>query len=123
MNRHYPVMVNRFATVGEAAPDPWKEGKASSLLGNRLAADCEAPQHHVPAVGDTTKKAGALAGLVHPGRVLREVDAPVEADRCQVGELQGNGVELDTWCTKLGFARDTLKNLRQAMEADATEAK
>ena len=36
-----------------------------------------------------------------------------------IGELQGNGVELDTWCTKLGFARETLKNLRQAMDADA----
>jgi hypothetical protein len=36
-----------------------------------------------------------------------------------IGELQGNGVELDTWCTKLGYARDTLKTLRQAMAADA----
>jgi len=36
-----------------------------------------------------------------------------------LGELQGNGVELDTWCHKLGFARQTLKNLRQAMDADA----
>jgi len=36
-----------------------------------------------------------------------------------IGELQGNGVELDTWCHKLGFARQTLKNLRQAMDADA----
>lgn len=35
-------------------------------------------------------------------------------------ELQGNGVELDTWCAKLGFARDTLKLLRQA-QAHAEE--
>jgi hypothetical protein len=32
-----------------------------------------------------------------------------------IGELQGNGVELDTWCAKLGFARETLKLLRQAL--------
>jgi hypothetical protein len=31
-----------------------------------------------------------------------------------IGELQGNGVELDTWCAKLGLARDTLKLVRQA---------
>ncbi|MGD9712714.1 MAG: hypothetical protein AB7V46_11670 [Thermomicrobiales bacterium] len=36
-----------------------------------------------------------------------------------IGELQGNGVELDTWCYKLGYARSTLKTLRQAMDADA----
>ena len=36
-----------------------------------------------------------------------------------IGELQGNGVELDAWCMKLGFARETLKTLRQAMDADA----
>ena len=33
-----------------------------------------------------------------------------------IGELQGNGVELDTWCAKLGFARETLKLVRQAKE-------
>ena len=32
-----------------------------------------------------------------------------------IGELQGNGVELDTWCHKLAFARETLKMFRQAM--------
>jgi hypothetical protein len=31
-----------------------------------------------------------------------------------VGELQGNGVELDTWCAKLGLARETLKLFHQA---------
>ena len=40
-----------------------------------------------------------------------------------LGVLQGNGVELDTWCVKLGFARETLKSLRQAITADAQEAK
>lgn len=38
-----------------------------------------------------------------------------------LGVLQGNGVELDTWCVKLGFARATLKSLKQAMEHDAKE--
>ena len=38
-----------------------------------------------------------------------------------IGELQGNGVELDTWCTKLGQARETLKLVRQAFEAEAKE--
>ena len=37
-----------------------------------------------------------------------------------IGELQGNGVELDTWCVKLGCARDTLKLFRDAM-AEETE--
>jgi hypothetical protein len=32
-----------------------------------------------------------------------------------LGELQGNGVELDAWCVKLGFARQTLKEFRQAL--------
>ncbi len=38
-----------------------------------------------------------------------------------IGELQGNGVELDTWCAKLGFARDTLKLFKQAMEERASD--
>ena len=40
-----------------------------------------------------------------------------------IGELQGNGVELDTWCHKLGYARETLKTLRQAIAADEKETK
>jgi len=38
-----------------------------------------------------------------------------------IGELQGSGVELDTWCAKLGFARDTLKMFRQALAEEAAE--
>ena len=38
-----------------------------------------------------------------------------------IGVLQGNGVELDTWCAKLGFARDTLKLFRQAMAERTSE--
>jgi hypothetical protein len=36
-----------------------------------------------------------------------------------LGELQGNGVELDAMCMKLSFARETLRHLRQATAADA----
>ena len=38
-----------------------------------------------------------------------------------IGELQGNGVELDTWCAKLGYARETLKLVRQAVAEDEAE--
>lgn len=38
-----------------------------------------------------------------------------------LGELQGNGVELDTWCAKLGLAREVLRAVRQAREMDAEE--
>ena len=51
---------------------------------------------------------------------LRRLADGLEADEeytfNTIGVLQGNGVELDTWCAKLGFARDTLKLFRQAME-------
>jgi hypothetical protein len=39
-----------------------------------------------------------------------------------IGELQGNGVELDTWCARLGLARDTLKLVRQALAEAEKEA-
>ena len=38
-----------------------------------------------------------------------------------IGELQGNGVELDTWCTKLGYARETLKLVKQALAREEEE--
>lgn len=39
-----------------------------------------------------------------------------------LGELKGNGVELDTWCARLGLARETLRLLRQARaEREAEE--
>jgi hypothetical protein len=47
-------------------------------------------------------------------RLADGLDADSEYSFNTIGELQGNGVELDTWCMKLGFARDTLKLLRQA---------
>jgi hypothetical protein len=39
-----------------------------------------------------------------------------------LGILQGNGVELDAWCVKLGFVRDTLKMFRQAMREEGDDA-
>jgi hypothetical protein len=39
-----------------------------------------------------------------------------------LGELQGNGVELDTWCARLGLARHTLKLFNQAKAAAQVDA-
>ena len=63
------------------------------------------------------KRARSLAERLT--RLADGLEADQEFTFNTIGELQGNGVELDTWCTKLGFARQTLKTLRQAMEADA----
>jgi hypothetical protein len=54
-------------------------------------------------------------------RVADGLEADENYNVNTVGELQGNGVELDTWCAKLGFARDTLKLFRQAMTEKAEE--
>jgi hypothetical protein len=67
--------------------------------------------------------------LVHRARSLAErltrlaegLEADPDFSFNTIGELQGNGVELDGWCVKLGFARDTLKMFRQA-EAEEAEA-
>jgi hypothetical protein len=48
-------------------------------------------------------------------RLAIGLEADVNHSFNTLGELQGNGVELDTWCTKLGFARDTLKLVRRSM--------
>jgi hypothetical protein len=53
-------------------------------------------------------------------RVADGLEADPEFIFNTLGELQGNGVELDTLCVKLGFARNTLKVLRQA-RAEGTE--
>jgi hypothetical protein len=61
--------------------------------------------------------------LVHRARSLAErlarladdLEADPDASFNTLGVLQGNGVELDGWCVKLGFARETLKMFRQAM--------
>jgi hypothetical protein len=51
-------------------------------------------------------------------RVANGLEADPEFSFNTLGELQGNGVELDGWCVKLGFARETLKLFRQAMAVE-----
>jgi len=52
-------------------------------------------------------------------RLANGLEADPDFTYNTIGELQGNGVELDTWCTKLGFARETLKLVKQAAEEEA----
>jgi hypothetical protein len=56
---------------------------------------------------------------------LRQLADGLEADLDYgfntIGELQGNGVELDTWCAKLGQSRELLKLFRQAREREGRE--
>ena len=55
-------------------------------------------------------------------RLANGLETDVNYSFNTLGELQGNGVELDTWCVKLGYARETLKLFRQALaEAEAAE--
>jgi hypothetical protein len=55
-------------------------------------------------------------------RLANGLEADVNHSFNTLGELQGNGVELDTWCAKLGYARETLKLFRQALsEAEAMQ--
>ena len=65
--------------------------------------------------------------IIHRARSLAErlnrmadgLEADVNFGINTVGELQGNGVELDTWCAKLGYQRDMLKDFEQALAHDA----
>lgn len=66
------------------------------------------------------KRARSLADQLT--RVADGLEADPDYRFNTIGELQGNGVELDTWCHKLGFARQTLKTMREAMAHDAKEA-
>jgi hypothetical protein len=52
-------------------------------------------------------------------RLANDLEADPDASVNSIGELQGSGPELDTWCAKLGFARETLKLFRQAMAEEA----
>jgi hypothetical protein len=65
------------------------------------------------------KRARSLADRLT--RLADGLEADADFGFNTLGELQGNGVELDTWCAKLGFTRETLKVFRQAMAADAKE--
>ena len=55
-------------------------------------------------------------------RLANGLEADPDFSISTVGELQGNGVELDTWCAKLGYARETLKLVCQAVIEDEAEA-
>jgi hypothetical protein len=59
------------------------------------------------------KRARSLAERLT--RLADGLEADADYSFNTIGELQGNGVELDAWCTKLGYARQTLKLLREAM--------
>jgi hypothetical protein len=52
-------------------------------------------------------------------RVADGLEADPDFSVNSIGELQGSGPELDTWCAKLGFAREALKLFRQAMAEEA----
>jgi hypothetical protein len=65
--------------------------------------------------------------IVHRARSLAErltrladgLEADQDYSLNTIGELQGNGVELDTWCAKYGLARDMLKLFQQAAAEEA----
>jgi len=48
-------------------------------------------------------------------RLANDLEADPDASFNTLGVLQGNGVELDGLCVKLGYARETLKMFRNAM--------
>jgi hypothetical protein len=58
------------------------------------------------------KRARSLADRLN--RLADGLEADPDYSFNTIGELQGNGVELDTWCTKLGFAREMLELFRKA---------
>jgi hypothetical protein len=55
-------------------------------------------------------------------RLASGLEADPEYSFNTLGELQGNGVELDTWCARLGFAREVLRELRAALAEEETNA-
>ena len=65
------------------------------------------------------QRARSLADRLN--RVADGLEADMNYGINTVGELQGNGVELDTWCAKLGYQRDMLKDFEQALAHDAKE--
>jgi hypothetical protein len=107
-------------------PAPRREGEATMVefnskpvdsmltaLGWKLEQDVENTR------GALIKRARTLAERLN--RLADGLEADPEFSFNTIGELQGNGVELDTWCTKLGFARDTLQMFRKALAKEAGE--
>ena len=76
----------------------------------KLANDVESTREAI------IKRARSLAERLN--RVADGLEADPDYSFNTIGELQGNGVELDTWCAKLGQSREILKMLRRAREDD-----
>ena len=89
---------NKLATV---------EGRMKAVVEWKLESDVEATRKSI------IKRARSLAEDLT--RVADGLEADENHSFNTLGILQGNGVELDAWCVKLGFARDTLKLFKQAM--------
>jgi hypothetical protein len=51
-------------------------------------------------------------------RLADGLEADLDYNFNTLGELQGNGVELDAWCAKLGQGRKLLKLFREARERE-----
>jgi hypothetical protein len=91
------------------------EGRLRSVVEWELQADVDHTREAI------IRRARSLAERLT--RLADELEADPDASFNTLGELQGNGPELDTWCAKLGFARETLKLFRQAMaEEEDTNA-
>ena len=86
------------------------EGRMRTVVEWKLESDVEETRKAI------VRRARYLAEKLQ--RLADGLEADPDFSFNTIGELQGNGVELDTWCAKLGFARDTLKLFRQAMNED-----
>jgi hypothetical protein len=82
------------------------------LVGRKLEMDVEDTRQAI------VRRARSLAERLT--RLADGLEGDVEFTFNTIGELQGNGVELDTWCAKLGYARSMLKMVREAA-AEAAE--
>ena len=89
------------------------EGRMRTVVEWKLESDVEDTRKAI------VRRARYLAEKLQ--RLADGLEADPDYSFNTIGELQGNGVELDTWCAKLGFARDTLKLFRQAMEVRDSE--
>jgi hypothetical protein len=113
------------AAAGRSGPKT--EGEATMMDTNTQAGRMKAIvdwklQHEVEyTTGSIIKRARTLAQRLT--RLADGLEADPEYSFNTIGELQGNGVELDAMCMKLGFARDTLKLFRQAIAAVEEDAK
>jgi hypothetical protein len=95
---------------GEATMADNATGRTKGVVEWKLEADVEHTRQAI------IHRARSLAERLT--RVADGLEADPDYNFNTIGELQGNGVELDTWCAKLGFGRDMLKLLRRAMAAE-----